>query len=129
MTIYVMLGLFKGERFEYARALIDVNISVSVIIETIADALKCSEEVDKYFHIYVPITGFVKTNRVCTIDKAIIDGSLVELKTVFHVVNNNALKPLYCEAILGRDIFLWWQLIYDEMLQRVKSLIAKLDSY
>ncbi|MCS7110788.1 MAG: hypothetical protein N3D82_05330 [Ignisphaera sp.] len=111
MHMYVMLGLFKGERFEYARALVDAGISASFVIDTIAEALKCSEELDRHFNIYIPRVGSVKIDRICVIDKAIIDSSLVELKTVFNVIQSNALKPLHCEAILGRDVHIWWGLV------------------
>lgn len=110
MGVYVMLGLFKGDRFEYARALIDVNLNASVVVEPIAEALRCSEKLDKRFSIYIPSVGFAETDGICVIDRAIINGSHIELKTIFHVIKSDILKPLHCEAILGRDIAIWWRL-------------------
>jgi len=125
MTTYVMLGLFRGDRFGYARALADIDATTSVILKKVAESIRCIENLDRYFDIYIPNAGFAKTDKICVIDKAIIDGSFVELRTILYVVENDVLKPLHCEAILGRDIFLWWRLVYDKSFQRVKSLIAQ----
>uniref|UniRef100_A0A7C5YYD3 Uncharacterized protein n=1 Tax=Ignisphaera aggregans TaxID=334771 RepID=A0A7C5YYD3_9CREN len=107
MYIYVMLGLFKEDRFEYARALMNSKIDVSFISKTIAENLRCIEELEQYFDIYIPTIGIVKTNKICTVDKAILNYSLIELKTVFHVIEDYILRSIQCDAIIGKDtIFL-----------------------
>jgi len=103
-----MLGLFKDDRFEYARALINSKIDVSFISKTIAENLKCVEELEQYFDIYIPAIGTVKTNKICTIDKAILNYSLIELKTIFHVIEDSILRSIQCDAIIGKDTIFWW---------------------
>lgn len=125
MYIYVMLGLFKEDRFEYARALMNSKIDVSFISKTIAENLRCIEELEQYFDIYIPTIGIVKTNKICTVDKAILNYSLIELKTVFHVIEDYILRSIQCDAIIGKDTIFWWGISIETILNEILHFNVK----
>jgi len=125
MIVYALLGIFRDEKFSYARTAIVPEATFSILSSKIAFELNCIEKLEKPFKSYFPYIGNIDIDSVCIVDKAIIDGGLIETKTVFHIVPPEALSDCQCEAILGRDIILWWKLVYDRFSGKVRSLIAK----
>ncbi len=125
MIVYALLGIFKDERFSYARTAIIPEAAFSLLSSKIAFELNCIEKLEKPFSLYFPYIGNIAIDSVCIVDKAIIDSGVIEMKTVFHIVIPEALNDCQCEAVLGRDIILWWRLVYDRLSGKVRSLIAK----
>jgi hypothetical protein len=123
--LYTLVGLFKGERFSYGRALILPRHTPSIISSRISYELNCREKLEKLFAVEVLGIGRVLIDSLCAIDKAIVEGGIIEKVTVFYIVNEHLLKKLECDMIIGLDVISWWSLVIDTASGRVYSVIAK----
>ncbi|MCC6046051.1 MAG: hypothetical protein LM572_04665 [Ignisphaera sp.] len=123
--LYTLVGLFKGERFSYGRALILPRHTPSIISSRISYELNCREKLEKLFAVEVLGIGRVLIDSLCAIDKAIVEGGIIEKVTVFYIVNEHLLKKLKCDMIIGLDVISWWGLVIDTASGRVYSVIAK----
>jgi len=120
----LLLGLFKGDRFAYARALYAPSVSVSVIIKKSIEDLRCYEDLDKSYIITIGTGNEVEIKGVCVFDRAVIDGNLIELPSVIHVAEDlGQIKEF--EAIIGADLIFYWGLNYNPFLGVLSSRIAK----
>ena len=117
--MYILIGFFKGDLFSYGRALIDYDYPFSVISSRIAYELRCEERLDEVFEAVVKGLGKILINSLCVIDKAVINGDVVEKQTVFYIVKDSIVKELKCDAVLGRDVVDYWHLVVDETSKRV----------
>ena len=119
----VALGLFRGDRFSYARALYSPRAPTSVVCERVAEELGCVERLERRFEMVIEGVGSVEILGVCAVDRAIIDGQLVEVPVAIHV----AKMPMGSEfdAVIGRDLDLAWRLYLDPLTNSVRSLVAR----
>lgn len=120
----LMLGLFKNEKFAYARTALIPSASTSIVLYYIAEELNCIESLDKRFLMYIEGLGSFDIIGICSIDKALLDGNVIEMRSLFHVAKYKGSRLNY-EAIIGKDLILYWRLIYDPYLKSVKSLISR----
>ncbi|MCS7099378.1 MAG: hypothetical protein RMH84_01255 [Sulfolobales archaeon] len=124
--VVLLLGLFKGSRFSYARALVTEDINTSFIDVSIAEDLKCFENVESLKEVEVSVGGVwsYAIFSLCVIDKVAFNGYEIPYQTVVHVAKPLRRNPLY-EAYVGRDLINYWQLYVNSARGIVRSRIAK----
>jgi|UniRef100_A0A7J2U6C6 hypothetical protein len=123
--IYTLVGLFKGDKFSYGRALVSPKYLPSFASMRIGYELNCREKLEKAFTVEIPHIGKVLVDAICTVESAIISNGFIERSAVFHLVDEPFLRKLECDVILGLDTIIWWGLIVDEVNGKVYSTIAK----
>ncbi len=119
----VALGLFHGDRFSYARALYSPRAPASVVSERVAEELGCVERLERVFELWIDGVGAVEVVGVCAVDRAIIDGQLVEVPVAIHVARIP--RGSEFDAVIGRDLDLAWRLYLDPLSGSVRSLVAR----
>lgn len=100
---YVLIGVYKNDRFTYARAAVVPTIKISLLSKSRAEEIRCEEKLDQEYTVYVDHVGNIIINTICVVDEiATVKGSQ-KTKLVFNVVNDDVLKKMACDAILGLD--------------------------
>ena len=125
MQVYTLIGLFKNENFSYGRAVISDNYLTSFVSTRIASELRCRERLDEVFKVELPGIGSVDIDSVCSVDRAVVGGGVIDKPAVFYIVSDEALKKLGCDIILGIDVITWWSIAIDMLSGRVYSRDAK----
>ncbi|MCX8184413.1 MAG: hypothetical protein RMI56_06010 [Sulfolobales archaeon] len=124
--IALLLGLFRGSRFSYARASVVKDINISFIDVSVAEDLKCYESVESISEVEIstPDEGRYTIFSLCLIDKVVFSGYEIPYQTVIHVARPIRRNPLY-EAYIGRDLIDYWQLYVDYAGGAIRSRMAK----
>lgn len=124
--VTLLLGLFRENRFSYARAAIVESISTSFIDSSVADDLRCYERVDslKEVEIEIPGEGKYVLFSVCLVDRVVFNGLEISFPTAIHVAKTQRPTPQF-EAYIGRDLINYWQLYVDPTGGVVRSRVAK----
>lgn len=124
--IPLILGLYRGQRFGYARALLTGSIAVSLVDRVVAEDLKCYENVDPSMEleVLVPGVGECRVFSICLVDKVVFDGYEIPHPSVFHVTQIPEDRKLF-EAFIGRDLIIHWHLYVDNELGVVRSRVAR----
>ncbi len=122
----LLLGLFRRNRFSYARAAVIGDVKVSFIDSSVADDLRCYEEIDlpEGLEVEVPGVGRYLLFSVCVIDRAVFNGYEIPFPTVVHVARVLSGERLF-EACIGRDLIDYWQLRVDPLEGVVRSRVAR----
>jgi len=118
----LMLGLFRGGRFAFARATLVPVLGVSILASYVADELLCVERFGRGFHVEVPGLGRLYTDSVCVVDRVLLNGENLGIRSIFHVADMGR-YPEY-EALIGRDLVYRWRLVVDRTTGRVRSLAS-----
>ena len=121
----IMVGLFKNLKFTYARGVVVPSASVSIGIPRISEDLQCAEALDREYEVEIAKLGIFKISAVCTVDKAIIDGQEIDLRTAIHIGVPITRRRIEYELIIGRDLINYWRLIYDELTGYIRSLVSR----
>jgi len=121
----IMIGLFKNSRFTYARGVVVPRASVSIGIPRISEDLQCAETLDREYEVEIAELGIFKISAVCTIDRAIIDGQEIDLRTAIHIGVPITRRRIEYELIIGRDLVNYWRLVYDELTGQIRSLVSR----
>ncbi len=121
--ITVLLGLLKGDRFSYARALYDPSKPLSIVVRRVAEELGSLEVLDKDYAIEVPDLGRFRVVGVCSIEKALLEGQLIEVPAVMHVVDSDRIGRF--DALMGRDLELAWGLYIDRLSGSLRSIYSR----
>jgi len=121
----IMVGLFKNSRFTYARGIIIPSASVSVGVSRISEELQCAEILDREYEVEIAELGTFRIFAVCTVDRVIIDGQEISLRTAIHIGTFTTRRRIEYELIVGRDLIDYWGLIVDELTGRIRSLVSK----
>jgi hypothetical protein len=124
--VVLLLGLYRGPRFSYARAIVTNLLNISIIDNSIAKDLKCYESVSPEVEAEVVVPGLGKydVRSVCVVDRVVFNGYEIPYPSVFHVVTTSTGPRLY-EAFIGRDLINYWQLYVDPSLETVRSRMAR----
>lgn len=122
----LLLGLFKGSRFSYARAIVVDNINSSFIVKSVADDLRCYENIEQMEEVEVEIEGEGKYTifSLCLLDRVVFNGYEIPSPTIVHVALPLSKLRMY-EAFIGRDLITYWQLYTDPITGIVRSRIAR----
>ncbi len=122
----LLLGLFRRNRFSYARASVSRDVKVSFIDASVANDLRCYEEVDlpERLEVEVPGAGRYSLFSVCVVDRVVFGGYEIPVPTVIHVARAVSGGGLF-EAYIGRDLIEYWQLYVDPSEGIVRSRIAR----
>jgi hypothetical protein len=122
---YALVGLFKGDRFSYGRALVSQKHLLSFVSSRIGYELSCRERLEKLFAVDVQGVGRVFVDSICAIDRAVIGGGVIEKTAVFYIVDEPFLRRLECDLVIGLDVISWWGLVVDTVSRGVYSVLAK----
>lgn len=122
----VLLGMFRGERFGYARAAVIDGLHTSFLVRPVADDLKCVEKVEGLEEIPIRIEGIgaFLLDSVCVIDRAVISGYEIPYSTVLHVARVLSGSDEY-EAYIGLDLVRYWRLYLDPSTNTVRSAVGR----
>lgn len=120
------MGLFRENRFSYARAAVVESINVSFIVSSVADDLRCYERVDSLegVEIEIPGEGRYELSSVCLVDRVVFNGFEIALPTAIHVATTRGPVRRF-EAYIGRDLIDYWQLYVDPVGGVVRSRVAR----
>jgi len=122
-VLTVLLGLFKGDRFSYARALYDPSKPLSIVTRRIAEELGSLEALDRDYVVEVHGLGEFRVLGVCSVERAIVEGQLIEAPAALHVVDAERIGEF--DALIGRDLEIAWGLYVDLFSGSLKSLYSK----
>lgn len=124
--VTLLLGLFRENRFSYARATIVESINTSFLNSSVADDLRCYERIDSLREVEVEVPGEGKyvLFSVCLVDRAVFNGFEIALPTAIHVAETRNPTPQF-EAYIGRDLINYWQLYVDPAGGVVRSRVAR----
>lgn len=122
----LLLGLYRGSRFSYARAMVTDLLNISIIDDAVARDLKCYENVSPEVEaeITIPGLGKYRVRSLCVVDRVVFNGYEIPYSSVLHVAPILRDQRLY-EAFIGRDLISYWQLYVDLSLNIVRSRIAR----
>jgi hypothetical protein len=122
----VLLGVFKGERFGYARTAVIDGLNISFLVRPIAEDIRCVERVEDLEEVTLLIEGIgtFLLDSVCVVDRAVLNGYEIPYTTVFHVARILSGSEEY-EAYIGSDIIRYWHLYLDPLTNTVRSAIGK----
>lgn len=121
----LMVGLFKNSRFTYARGAVVSDALVSIGMPRISEDLRCAETLDQEYEVDIAELGTFRIFAVCAIDRAIIDGQEIDLRTAIHIGIPMIRRRIEYELIIGRDLISYWRLVYDELTGQVRSLVSR----
>lgn len=121
-----LLGLFKGNRFSYARAIVVEGINTSFIDASVADDLRCHEKVESLERVEIEMPGMGRHSlySVCVVDRVVFDGYEIPYPSVIHVARSSDRGRLF-EAYIGKDLISYWQLYTDPARGLVRSRAAR----
>ena len=122
----LLLGLYRGGRFSYGRALLSSSIRFSVVLEDIARDLGCLERIEGLGEVVFEISGlgrFVVTG-VCSVDRIVFGGYYIDLPIVFHVARQVTGERLY-EIFIGRELIEQLGISYDPWAKSIRSRFIK----
>lgn len=124
--VVLLLGLYRGPRFSYARAIVTDLLNMSIIDDAVARDLKCYESVSPEIEAEVTIPGLGKyrIHSLCVVDRVVFNGYEIPYSSVLHVASILGESRLY-EAFIGRDLISHWQLYVDPSSDTVRSRIAR----
>ncbi len=121
----LLVGLFKGMRFSYARGVLVPHVPTSIVVPRVSEELQCAEPLDREYRIEVMGIGAFSVYAVCSVDKVIIEGDELNLKTAIHVGKPLVSENIEYELVIGRDLIDYWRLIYNPLSGSVRSLISR----
>ncbi|MEM1645049.1 MAG: hypothetical protein QXL96_04120 [Ignisphaera sp.] len=109
---YILIGIHNNENFTYARAALIPSLKISLLVKSKAQEIKCTEILDHEYTLDLNELGTIKINSLCVADIiAIFDGRR-KLRLVLYIVEDNVLRRIACEAILGADALQLLELLY-----------------
>ncbi|MEZ0289485.1 MAG: hypothetical protein ABWJ42_00125 [Sulfolobales archaeon] len=121
----LILGVVKNNRFSYARALISPRARFSILLREVAEDLRCIERTeDLAEYEYRFGENMLRVIGVCSVDKVVFNGYVVEIPAVFHVAESLGGEKLY-EAIIGLDLISAWGLYIDLYTGVVRSRFGR----
>ena len=120
-----LLGLVRENRFSYARALIDPDMRFSMLSIDVAEDLRCREHAEDLgtFNVRIDEKTY-KVLDVCRVDKAVLNGYVISISTIFHIIDLRRGEGLY-EAFIGKDLFISWGLYIDPYTGIVRSRFGR----
>jgi len=121
----LLVGLFKDMRFSYARGALAPHIPTSIVVPRISEELMCTEFLDREYRVEVGGIGVFIVYAICSVDKAIIEGHELNLKTAIHVGRPLSNENIEYELVIGRDLIDYWKLVYSPLTGSVRSLISR----
>jgi hypothetical protein len=126
----VLLGVFRGERFGYARTAIIEGLNTSFLVKPVAEDLRCVERVEGLEGAILSIEGVgtFLLDSVCVVDRAVINGYEIPYTTVFHVARVLSGSEEY-EAYVGSDLIRYWRLYIDPLTNTVRSTVGRRVSF
>ena len=122
----LLLGLFRGSRFSYARAVVIEELNTSFIAKSVADDLRCYEDVEQLEEVTVEVEGEggYTIFSLCLLDRVVFNGNEILSPTVVHVARFPG-EPRAYEAFVGKDLIAHWQLYVDPAVGLVRSRLAR----
>lgn len=122
----ILLGMFKGRRFGYARAAVIEDLHTSFLVKPVAEDLKCVENVEGLEGVSLTIEGVGNflLDSVCVIDGAVLNGYEIPYSTVLHVARVLSGSRDY-EAYIGLDLVRYWRLYLDPATNTVRSAVGR----
>ena len=121
----LLVGLFRDARFSYARGALAPHVSTSIVVPRVSEELRCAEPLDREYRIEVVGIGAFSIYAVCSVDKAVIEGHELNLKTAIHVGKPLASENIEYELVIGRDLIDYWRLVYSPLTRSIRSLISR----
>ena len=121
----LLVGLFKDTRFSYARGVLVPYISMSILVPRASEELRCVEYLDREYRVDVMGIGTFSIYAICSVDKVIIEGQELDLKSAIHVGRPLTSENLEYEFVIGRDLIDYWRLTYNPLTRTVRSLVAR----
>lgn len=100
---YILAGIYKDENFTYARVAIIPTLKVSLLSESKAREIKCVEKLDQEYTLNIDLIGVINIDSVCAVDNIATTKGSQNLKFVFHIVKDEVLKKIACDAVFGLD--------------------------
>lgn len=123
--ISILLGMFSGERFSYARALVDPGLRYSIILRDIAEDLRCFEKPDDLVEEIIKIKdSILKIKGLCRIDQGVLNGFIISIPVILYVAEIISGEKNY-ESYIGRDIINAWALYIDPLKGLVISRFGR----
>ncbi len=122
----ILLGIFKRERFGYARAAVIDNLNTSFLVKPVAEDLRCVERVEGLEGVSLTVEGVGNflLDSVCVIDRAVLNGYEIPYSTIFHVARVLSGSRDY-EAYIGLDLVRYWRLYLDPATNTVRSAVGR----
>ncbi len=98
-------------------------VPTSIVVPRVSEELRCTELLDREYRVVIRGIGVFSIYAVCSVDKVIVEGQELNLRTAIHV--GKPLKSVEYELVIGRDLIDYWKLVYNPFTGSVRSLISR----
>lgn len=111
------MGIYSNENFTYARAALIPDLKVSLLSKSKAQEIKCLEILDQEYVLNLNELGAININSICVADIIANFNGRWKLRLVLYIVDDEILRRIACEAVLGMDALQLLELLYNIVIK------------